>query len=203
VRRAATIVFLALIAPAGAGCPALSDSPAPPGPRWKKGILATCFWVGEPGNEKSAWDPKWLKNFGGADSPEKRDGYLPAGFAPKQNPFYCALPFNDVAGRPNVRSVLKDQWVEVRANGKVCFCQWQDVGPWHTDDRAYVLGSARPRAEKKGKAGIDLSPAVCQHLGIKGKGKVDWRFANPDRIPKGPWLEVVTGRRGGTSNKGR
>jgi len=159
---------------------------------WRLGILATCFWVGEPGNEKSAWDPQWVQSFGGVDDPKKRDGHFPAGFAPRQNPFYCALPYNDVAGRPGARSELKDRWVEVRAGGRSCFCQVEDVGPWRTDDRDYVLGAARPEAERQGKAGIDLSPAVCRYLGVDGKGKVDWRFVSQPGGP-GPWLKVVTG----------
>lgn len=160
--------------------------------RWHGNVLATCFWVGEPGNRKSAWDPKWLANFGGVDDPKKRNGLLPAGFNPKQNAFYCALPYNDVAGRPEARSEMQGRWVEVRAGGKSCFCQWQDVGPWYTDDKAYVLGSARPRAEKDGKAGVDLSPAANDYLGLRGKGRVDWRFARADGVPPGPWLRVAT-----------
>jgi hypothetical protein len=164
---------------------------------WRRGILATTFWVGEKGNAASAWDPQWVKNFGGVDDPEKRAGYLPAGFAPKRNPFYCALPCNDVAGRPGVRSELKDRWVEVRAGGRSCFCQVADVGPWRTDDREYVLGEARPRAEAEGKAGIDLSPAVRDYLGLSGKDLVDWCWAAPERVPAGPWKQVVTGARAG------
>ena len=53
---------------------------------WKTGITATTFWVGEPptpndsGNLASAWDPNWTAT------------------SKSQNPFYVALPYNDVAG---------------------------------------------------------------------------------------------------------
>jgi hypothetical protein len=168
---------------------------------WRCGVLATCFWVGEPGNEQSAWDGRWVRSFGGVDDPARRAGLLPAGFAPLQNPFYCALPYNDVAGRPGARSELKDRWVEVRAGGKNCFCQVEDVGPWRTDDREYVFGAARPKAEAEGKAGIDLSPAACGYLGIAGKGTVAWRFAEAGRVPAGPWRQVITGSGPGTSGR--
>jgi hypothetical protein len=170
-----------------------SGGPLPAGGGWHRGILATTFWVGEPGNQKSAWDPNWLRNFGGVDDPDRRRGYLPAGFVPKQNPFYCALPYNDVAGRPGARTGLQGRWVEVAAGGRHCFCRWMDVGPWHTDDREYVLGTARPRAEREGKAGIDLSPAVRDYLGLTGKDRVDWRFAA--KVPAGPWTDPS--RKGG------
>src|SRR5271169_3082221 len=87
-----------------------------PGP-WKTGITATTFCVGEPptpndpGNLASAWDPDWTAT------------------SKSQNPFYVALPYNDVAGghtKPEARSiipwfkqvfvrdgqsVLKDKWI--------------------------------------------------------------------------------------------
>ena len=49
---------------------------------------------------RSAWDSNWARNFGGSDSPEtgERKGFIPARFVPRQNPFYLALPFNDVSG---------------------------------------------------------------------------------------------------------
>ena len=40
----------------------------------------------------SAWDQNWQENFGGYDDPDRRNGYLPAGFMPTLNPFYIALP---------------------------------------------------------------------------------------------------------------
>ena len=202
-------VAASLLALAGASCSWKLRSKdlkmkfgGPPG-RWHQNVLATCFWVGEPGNRKSAWDPEWLANFGGVDDPQKRNGLLPAGFVPRQNVFYCALPYNDVAGRPEARSKMRGRWVQVRANGKTCYCQWEDVGPWHTDDKAYVLGNARPRAEKDARAGIDLSPAANDYLDIRGKGRVDWRFVRADGVPPGPWLRVITGHAMKTSTGGK
>lgn len=167
--------------------------------QWHENVLATTFWVGEKGNEASAWDPQWVRSFGGVDDPAKRDGFNPAGFAPKQSAFYCALPYNDVAGQPGQKSIYHARWVEVRANGRSCFCQWRDVGPWHTDDEKYVFGGARPKAEAEGKAGIDLSPAVRDYLKLGGKDPVDWRLTAPgEQPPAGPWVPVITDQKAGT-----
>ena len=44
------------------------------------------------------WDLNWTANYGGTDNPEPsaRRNYIPIAFVPKQNPFYFALPYNDV-----------------------------------------------------------------------------------------------------------
>jgi hypothetical protein len=68
-----------------------------------------------------------------------------------------------------------------------------DVGPWNIDDPNYVLNGARPLAEKQyqertqaqngqvpsNDAGIDLTVPVAAAIGVSGKGKVKWRFADP------------------------
>ena len=72
---------------------------------WKLDIVTTVFWIGETPtannpvpNTVSAWDRRWTSNFGGYDDPDPdgRDGFLPKGFTPGQNPFYFALPYNDI-----------------------------------------------------------------------------------------------------------
>ena len=72
---------------------------------WKENIVTTVFNIGElptknnpTPNHSSSWDPNWEENYGGFDDPETthRRGFLPPGFTPRQNPFYCALPYNDV-----------------------------------------------------------------------------------------------------------
>src|SRR5438034_3478073 len=73
---------------------------------WKKEIVTTVFWIGEKPsannpvpNRSSSWDKNWTRNYGGFDNPDRgrRVGYIPANFVPKQNPFYCALHYNDKA----------------------------------------------------------------------------------------------------------
>jgi len=187
-----------------------------PDGNWKQRICATVFWVGEQPtqnnpvpNDKSAWDTQWMRNFGGYDDPQNRNGYLPAGFVPRLNPFYCALPYNDIASngfhRPEAGkvipwynqaysgrgvSVCKNRWLAIHYKGKVCYASWQDVGPFHVDHWQYVFGNERPRPNLNGHfAGLDISPAVRDYLGIKGGvAIVDWKFVEAREIPSGPWL---------------
>ena len=113
---------------------------------WKRGIVTTVFWVGERPtannpvpNYKSSWDVRWAQNYGGLDSPDpsQRRNYIPARFIPRQNPFYVALPYNDVTRgttKPEARkaipwfkqaferpgkSVLKGRWVAIKRGDKI------------------------------------------------------------------------------------
>lgn len=185
--------------------------------RWKKDIVATIFWVGEPkiaevqspANTTSSWDTKWQETYGGYDDPDPNNrtwDFCPRGFVPKQNPFYIALPYNDSESwnltKPSARrvvpwfsetferngkSVLKGRWLAIRHGSRLCFAQWEDVGPFLTDDWAYVFGEARPANLENGGAGIDVSPAVRDFLGLRSGATVDWRFVELEEVPLGPW----------------
>jgi hypothetical protein len=65
---------------------------------WKMNIVTTVFWIRERGSYRSVWDPNWTSNYGGTDNPEPsaRQNYIPLAFVPRQNPFYFALPYDDV-----------------------------------------------------------------------------------------------------------
>src|SRR5207248_7035727 len=75
---------------------------------WKTQIVTTVFWIGEPAggnnpvhNFSSSWDLNWESSYGGYDNPNagSRHNFVPVNFVPKQNPFYNALPYNDVTQR--------------------------------------------------------------------------------------------------------
>ena len=181
---------------------------------WKRNVIATVFWVGElPGNHnptpntRSAWDSNWVANFGGYDDPDQRAGYQPAQFTPLLNPFYVALPYNDVTKigghrpeanevipwfwqrfRGNGISVCKDRWLAVHHQGRVCYAQWEDVGPFQIDHWQYVFGNDAPLPNRNGGAGIDLSPAVRDFLQLRSGATVEWRFVEDSEVPHGPWL---------------
>lgn len=212
----------AAAAGAGGGLPTIV---APTRPRtiytrfpWKLDIPATIFWIGEDPsqnnpvpNNKSSWDVAWEKNYGGYDDPDvgKRNrDYCPAAFVPQENPFYIALPYNDVAGyrkhKPEAsrvipwfrerytgpgKTVLKSQWVAMRYAGRTCFAQWEDCGPFVTDDYNYVFGRERPKNSKNQGAGIDISPACRDYLRLKSGAKVDWRFVDLEEVSNGPWCK--------------
>jgi uncharacterized protein (TIGR01370 family) len=187
-------------------------------------VSTTTFWVGEPAdadngfipNNASAWDDLWEQHYGGVDDPNSRSTnsahpYWPA-FTPLENPFYCALPYDDLDNNGNRRnnfqtiipwaalvdygpleSAVKNRWVKITANGKTCYAQWEDVGPFQTDDARYVFGIARPKNSINQHAGLDVSPAVEQYLGLTGLDPTDWRFVFDDEsVPAGPWTEVIT-----------
>lgn len=145
----------------------------PPGKYpWKTGIVTTTFWVGEEAarnnpvaNHSSSWDPIWGKITAEPIPPiaPQRDCFLPAHFVPQQNPFYVALPYNDVSKgkhKPEAASVipwfaesferdgktvLKDRWIAIRHKGRTVYAQWEDCGPFRTDHSAYVFGTERPK----------------------------------------------------------
>jgi hypothetical protein len=181
---------------------------------WKRHIMTTVFWIGEDAarnnpvpNDKSSWDTRWVHNYGGYDNPDpdSRRGFLPAAFIPRQNPFYIALPYNDVnrsgtkAEAAKVipwfkdtfvrsgQSVCKGRWLAIHYRGRTVYAQWEDVGPFRTDHWEYVFGDARPAPNRNKAAGLDISPAVRDYLGMKTNDHVDWRFVEFSEVPVGPW----------------
>jgi len=178
-------------------------------------ITATIFWVGEAADESnrfihnssSAWVEDWVGAYGGVDDPTKRCDHLPCDFAPKENPFYFALPYNDFddngtrkesakdipwytgAFPSESQSIVKNRWVEVTLNDAVAYAQWEDAGPFEYDDVDYVFGDGRPKAPA---AGLDLSPATASWLKMDGRDQVNWRFVEETDVLDGPWRTTVT-----------
>ena len=191
--------------------------PSPGAYPWHFDITATYFYIGEQAtknnpvpNTASSWDSAWDDNYGGFDDPDPANRcprtYAPLGFTPRLNPFYVALPYNDIdKGGPKpeaakvipwyrhykdgkYESVCRGTWVQIYYNGRYCFAQWEDCGPFCTDDWKYVFLGARPKNHANKAAGIDISPAVRDYLGIKGgMATVHWRFVDFHRVPGGPW----------------
>lgn len=188
---------------------------------WKTYVTCTIFWVGEQAagrnrvsNFKSSWDQEWSTNFGGTDDPDPANRianhstgeFRPKAFIPKLNPFYIALPYNDVltynqhkpeasrvipwftrmAPQPG-KTVCKGRWIQIFNGSRSCYGQWEDCGPWETDDWEFVFGNKPPKTSENGSAGIDLSPAIRDYLGLKSGQKVHWRFVEASQVPYGPW----------------
>ena len=181
---------------------------------WKSGIVTTVFWIGEEAggnnpvpNHKSSWDANWTANYGGFDNPDSsaRKNYIPVSFTPRQNPFYCALPYNDVTHgqfKPEAplvipwfkqaytepgHSVCKDHWIAIRKGNRVCYAQWEDCGPFRTDHFQYVFQNEKPKPNLNGGAGLDVSPAVRDYLGLAPTDVTDWQFVEVRDVPPGPW----------------
>ena len=187
-----------------------------PGQRypWKESIVTTVFWIGEKPSENnpvpnrtSSWDREWTKNYGGVDDPNptKISNYIPVKFTPGQNPFYCALPYNDKATtghRPEAPRVVpwfkdayqgpavstcKDRWVAIRKGHRTVYAQWEDAGPFRTDHWQYVFGNERPKPNLNKGAGLDVSPSVRDYLGMNDTDVTDWKFVEFSEVPRGPW----------------
>lgn len=156
-----------------------------------------------------SWDMSW-KPGDDDKAPAPPDGWTSS----VTNPFYIALPFNDCthpdlakqwlpfswknASPPAGVSVCKHRWIEMKnAANRVCYAQWEDVGPLVTDDAAYVFGSRLPRAPQG--RGLDVSPAVAKYLGIDCVAKISWRFVPASEVPPGMWLEFHRNIRPGPS----
>lgn len=182
-----------------------------------KKAITSYFWVGEDAspengfisNAQSAWDANWVLHFGGVDDPHKRCGFYPCGFIPNENPFYFALPYTEFDYKHDLKSstgnipwaeeaeegahLLKNRWIEIVHKGKKCYAQWEDVGPFETDDFEYVFGKNEVPKNTFGlKAGLDVSPAVRDCLGLSGSGETFWRFVPAADVPMGPWREIIT-----------
>ncbi len=181
---------------------------------WKSNIVTTVFWIGEKPtsnnpvpNRQSSWDKNWTASYGGYDSPvpAQRRNMIPANFTPRQNPFYCALPYNDKAReghRPEAPQVVpwfreayqgpavstcKSRWLAIRKGNKTVYAQWEDAGPFRTDHWQYVFGNERPRPNLNQGAGLDVSPAVRDFLGLRDTDVTDWKFVEFNEVPTGPW----------------
>jgi hypothetical protein len=134
-----------------------------------------------------------------------RSNYIPVKFTPRQNPFYCALPYNDKAHtghRPEAPRVVpwfkeayqgpavstcKDRWVAIRKGNRIAYAQCEDAGPFRTDCWQYVFGNERPKPNLNKGAGLDVSPGVRDYLGLNETDVTDWRFVDFSEVPRGPW----------------
>jgi hypothetical protein len=184
---------------------------------WKQNIVTTVFWIGEEPtannpvpNRASSWDKQWTRSYGGFDdpSPAHRKDFTPVKFTPRQNPFYCALPYNDKAStghRPEASRVVpwfkeayqgpavstcKDRWIAIRKGNRVAYAQWEDAGPFRTDHWQYVFGNERPKPNLNKGAGLDVSPAVRDYLGMEPTDVTDWKFVDFKDVPVGPWSKL-------------
>jgi len=184
---------------------------------WHTNIYTTMFYIGEGGssisntdNKASSFDQNWLDNNRGTDNPNYRNGFASAGHASTVNPFYIALPFNDLVypdmarryvpawwHRPNKDgkpvSACKDRWIEIKTedgSGHTCYAQWEDVGPLRYDHAEYVFGDDRP--DTYTRAGLDVSPAVVQYLGLDSikHPTTRWRFVDEADVQPGIWLKL-------------
>lgn len=171
-----------------------------------KDITVTIFWIGEEGtdengyipNSQSAWDDNWKGHYGGIDDPYNRNDFYPKDFTPKENPFYFALPYDDFdedgikSNESMCVTVCKNTWIRIIKGNKIAYAQWEDVGPFEENDVDYVFGKSKPKNKINNNAGLDVSPAVRDYLGLKDIDNIDWQFVDFKDVPNGPWTEIIT-----------
>jgi N-acetylmuramoyl-L-alanine amidase/Putative peptidoglycan binding domain len=154
------------------------------------GVVGPATWAmlekvyGLPEAEPVVWQNDIIATvFGGAKDPNN-SAYAPFDKI-TDTELSVALPWKFASARPKVRVINP-------ANNKSVVCDIRDVGPWLIDDDYFYNGTRPvaetcadgkqplPRGPHKGKvpngAGIDLTPAAAQAIGLTGHGRVDWAF---------------------------
>lgn len=194
---------------------------------WKINAPYDIIWIGADYNTSVAprvkiptgWKSESAETFGGIDRPEsenriadhKTGEFRPKAFIPKLNPFYIALPYNDLmpagdrkpeASRvipwydreppPPGESACKGRWLQIYYNNRSCFAQWQDVHPHSPNDWQYVFGSRSAESFGSGRPAIRVAPAVRDYLSLPKDGVVHWRFVDAYQVPHGPWKKYGT-----------
>jgi hypothetical protein len=69
------------------------------------------------------------------------------------------------------------------SNERIC----PRYGPFRTDYWQYVFGNERPKPNLNKGAGLDVSPAVRDYLGLSETDVTDWRFVEFSEVSRGPW----------------
>ena len=162
---------------------------------WKTNIVTTVFWIGEqptannpvPNNEKFLGceldlQLRRLRQPGCLESRATTSRSLSSRGRIR---FMCALPYNDVTHgqfKPEAALVIpwfKQSYTEPGQIGlqgslardpqrqSVCYAQWEDCGPFRTDHFQYVFQNERPKPNLNRGAGLDVSPAVRDYLGLQ------------------------------------
>jgi TonB family protein len=85
--------------------------------------------------------------------------------------------------------VCKDRWVAIRKGDRICYAQWEDCGPFRTDHFQYVFQNERPTPNASHGAGLSVSPAVRDHLGLAPTDVADWQFVEISDVRPGPWRD--------------
>src|SRR3989344_9077203 len=110
---------------------------------------AKLFYVGEGANEnnnftprtQSFFDKNWLINYGGVDFPERRNGFNPTDFVPKENPLYVVIPYANLEDK---NKLVKVVYGNNKCNAEVKDKSQNDIlliSPALRDCLKYVNGS--------------------------------------------------------------
>ena len=76
--------------------------------------------------------------------------------------------------------------------GSCLLCSVGRLGPFRTDNWQYVFGPERPLPNLNKGAGLDVSPAVRDFLGLDETDVTDWKFVDFKKFPGGRGLPTAT-----------
>lgn len=113
-----------------------------------------------------------------------KTGHRVVGYTETQKCIAGRTASNFFVALPDESAIFRVVRIINPLNGLTATVPVLDVGPWNTDDSAYVFGIARPQAEsgkdrrgrKTNGAGIDLSEGVWVLLGMQDNTEVEWEF---------------------------
>ena len=97
------------------------------------------------------------------------------------------FPGSEKRIRARLCPLVKTDWIAIRKGNRIAYAQWEDAGPFRTDHWQYVFGNERPKPNLNKGAGLDVSPAVRDYLGLKPTDVTDWKFVDFKEVPRGPW----------------
>lgn len=82
--------------------------------------------------------------------------------------------------------MVKNRWIEITKGDKTAYVQWDDAGLFVCDDKNYVFGKGHPKNKLNDDAGLDVSPAVRDYIGLydNNKNMVSWKFVDFSEIPE-------------------
>ena len=184
-------------------------------------VSTTIFWIGEPAsadngfiaNDDSAWDECWKERYGGIDDPVNRNGFFPAGFTPHDNPFYVALPYNDldsngdrrwnlasvvpwakIATLPVTDSAVKNRWVKIIAGDADLLRAMGGRRPVQRERLALRVRTGAGRAIPSTAAPVSMSrpPCVTACRSPTASPRPTGASSRRPRCPHGPWTTIVT-----------
>ncbi|MCK9475386.1 MAG: RlpA-like double-psi beta-barrel domain-containing protein [Candidatus Muirbacterium halophilum] len=134
------------------------------------------------------------------------------------NPYYYALPFNNVTFKMAyekgfkiplgwsyqlLSQPVKNKWVEIinEKDGKYLYCQWEDVGPWFVEDFQYVFSAMngvpeiRPKTEENIGEIVNLYDQYAKQGIFSKMQTIECNGAGIDISPTA--MEYLTGKRNG------
>src|SRR5260370_17065361 len=84
----------------------------------------------------------------------------------------------------NRQSVCKEKWVAIRPGNRVCYAQWEDVGPFRTDHWQYVfVTSVLDLTERRSRNRCQSGRSYLPRHGGDRKARLEIYYPRPCSSP--------------------